>query len=134
MVMNEDVQGGNETILLVDDDQIILDLTGALLSGKGYKVLIARDGVEALDTYRMSQKEIALVLSDVGMPNLDGYSLLIKLKEMNPSIRVIIWSGFFDKSLTSDLLKAGAMGYIEKPCSSTLLLKVLRESLDSAGA
>ena len=131
MGMNEDVRGGNETILLVDDEEVLLGLVEPMLSGKGYKVLIARDGLEALEQYKAHQNEIALVFSDIGMPLLNGYDLFMRLKEINPSIRVIIGSGYVDDNQQKDLLKAGVKYFMPKPYDPVEMFTLIREVLDS---
>ena len=129
--MNEDVRGGNETILLVDDEEVLLSLVEPMLSGKGYKVLIARDGLEALEQYKAHQNEIALVFSDIGMPLLNGYDLFMRLKEINPSVRVIIGSGYVDDNQRKELLKAGVKHFMPKPYDPVEMLTLIREVLDS---
>ena len=131
MDMSEGNQQGGETILIVDDEQVLLDLIEAILSRNGYKVLIAKDGLQAIEQYKTHQNEIVLIFSDVGMPNLNGYDMFMRLKEINPSIRVIIGSGYIDDNQKDELLKSGVKRFIPKPYNPPEMLKTIREVLDS---
>ena len=126
-----DMKQKGATILLVDDEEALLSLVKALLVEKGYTVLTARDGLEGLQMYQANQKEIALVLSDVGMPVLNGYDLYLKLREVNPAVRVIIGSGFYDNNMKSELERLGVRHFIQKPYTPEVLLGLIREVLES---
>ena len=126
------VRGGTETILLVEDEQELLTVMQAELGRKGYKVLTASDGVEAVKIYTQSAERIALVLSDVGLPKLDGAGLFTTLRQFDPNIRFILASGYLDASLKSSLLEAGAKGFIQKPYDPKEVLERIRTTLDAA--
>jgi signal transduction histidine kinase/ActR/RegA family two-component response regulator len=124
-------QGGSETILLVDDEEMIRDLGSRILTKAGYKVITASNGKEALDTYQQRSDEIALVLLDLMMPEMGGKQCLEGLLSMNPSVKVIIASGYAAGGPTKERLDAGAKGFVNKPYDMRQMLEVLRQVLDA---
>jgi CheY-like chemotaxis protein len=90
------IDGGDETILVVEDESTLREYLKVLLEEKGYSVLQASDGSEGVELFSKHQKQIALVISDLGMPKLDGLNLLRKIKEMQPTVKVIMTSGLVD--------------------------------------
>jgi two-component system, cell cycle sensor histidine kinase and response regulator CckA len=126
----ESASGGNETVLLVEDEELLLDLLKSTFEMKGYTALIARDGEEAVDMYRKHQKEIALVLSDIGLPKMGGYDEFLAIKKINPHVKVIFASGYLDPDLRVQMLKAGVHDFIQKPYESDEVLKKVRVVLD----
>jgi two-component system cell cycle sensor histidine kinase/response regulator CckA len=121
---------GNEMVLLVEDEEMLRELLKSVLEEKGYRVLGANDGQNGLETYQRHCKEIALVLSDMGLPRLGGWEMFQKMKEVNPNVRVILASGYFDPNLKLDMLKAGAKDFIQKPYVAEEVLKRIREVID----
>ncbi len=122
--------GGTETILLVEDEEFLLDLVRLMLESKGYTVYGAKDGIEAIELYKLHKEEISLVFTDMGLPGLTGIDQFKRLKEINPNIKVIFASGFFEPDIKSELVKAGATGFIQKPYTTDDVLRTLREVLD----
>ncbi len=124
------VRGGNETILVVDDEPTILSLAKQALSSYGYKVLTAASGSEALEIYRRHHDEIALVISDVVMPDASGTELHQALQSLRPAVRVLLSSGY---SVSQDLKKYLAQGvpFIQKPYQVEELARMVRKVLDS---
>lgn len=122
--------GGTETILVVEDEELLLDLLKTVLEGRGYRVLIARDGLEALDVFEQREKEIAIILMDIGLPKMSGWEVLRRMKDMNPKVRVILASGYIDPHSKSELLKAGAKHFIQKPYVLKEVLQRVREVID----
>jgi CheY-like chemotaxis protein len=129
----DEAPGGTETILVIEDDEVLLRLVGVLLTENGYKVLAARDGSEAVDTYREHCTEVALVFADMGLPILDGWEAFSRIKELNPDAKVIFTSGYLDSSAKSELLKSGARDFIQKPYEPERLLGRFRQVLDQDG-
>ncbi len=122
-------RGGQETILVVEDEEFIADATREALENFGYSVITAGNGEEALDIYSRYRPSIDLIILDLGMPGMGGYKCLKKLNNMYPNVRVLISTGY---SITQAgrLMESGAAGYIIKPFGlSDLMLKV-REILD----
>lgn len=124
------IAGGDETILVVEDEEMILDILTNILESKGYKVLTARDGYEALQVYFEKKNEIALVISDLGLPKLNGADLLKKLKIINPLIKVIIASGHIETDTQSEMQKYGNIIFIQKPYTGWKVLNQVRTLID----
>ncbi len=131
----EDVeaQGGTETILVVEDEELLLDLLQSLLESKGYKVLTAKDGAEAVRQYAQHKEEIAVVLTDIGLPKLGGREVFFQLQALNQNVKVILASGFLEPKVKSEMFKAGAKEFIQKPYMPNEILKKTREVIDTNG-
>lgn len=127
----EETYKGDETILLVDDEDIILDTGGKMLSSLGYGVYTANGGKEALSVYLKNMEKIDMVVLDMVMPDLGGAETFDKLKEKDPSIKVLLSSGYSVDGQATDILNRGCDGFIQKPFSLKLLSKKLREILDN---
>jgi len=106
---------GNETILLVDDEEYVRDVAKRQLQKLGYKAVTASDGMEAIDIYKKKKKKIDLVLLDMVMPNLAGKETYRELKNINPDIKVVLISGFSQNDKATQTLKEGALAFIQKP-------------------
>jgi len=126
--------GGNETVLLVDDDVVILELGGEMLSEFGYKILTASDGESALSLYRENQMKVDLVVLDLTMPGMGGRECLEELLKINPMAKVIITSGYSTDEHAKEVLGMGASGFISKPYGINQILKTVRCVLDSEPA
>lgn len=122
--------GGTETILLVEDEPDLLGMMRALLESKGYGVLVARDGAEAIEVYRNHIQEIALVVTDLGLPMMTGAEEFRRLKEIHPGVRVVFASGFFGPDIKSELVKDGAKDFLQKPYMADDILRTVRNALD----
>jgi CheY-like chemotaxis protein len=122
--------GGTETILVVEDEEALKDIVRLLLESKGYKVYAVQDGKEAIKVYKQNKKEIALTLTDMGLPGMTGEDVFKKLREINSNASVILASGFFEPDIKFELDKAGAQGFIQKPYSPDEVLRIIREVLD----
>ncbi|MEW5725029.1 MAG: PAS domain S-box protein, partial [Thermodesulfobacteriota bacterium] len=125
------IEGGQETLLLVDDEMSILNIGEEILTEYGYNVIRATSGEEALEAYKGKKDSIDLVILDLGMPGMGGFNCLNELKALNPSVKVIIASGYSSSSLAKDILESGASGFIGKPYRITELLQRVRETLDA---
>ncbi len=123
-------EGGTETILLVDDEEPVRDLGGKLLSHVGYRVLTACNGVEALQVYRENREEIALVILDLIMPEMDGKHCFRELLRINPDVKVLISSGYSSRGPVDEVIRNGARGFVEKPYKVNDLLRSIRTILD----
>jgi PAS domain S-box-containing protein len=117
--------GGNETILLVEDDNLIRKLCAELLVGVGYNVISTGNGKEALEIYQMEKHKISLILLDLIMPVMDGWQCLVKILRVDPNAKVIIASG-----LAKGMQAKGAKGFVQKPFESSQLLTTIRNVLD----
>lgn len=126
-------KGGEETILLVDDEPAIIEVAGEMLSQHGYEIMIAISGEEALEIYKEDGIQIDLVVLDLGMPGMGGQAALRKIIEINPMAKVIIASGYSPNAQVKDAMDTGAAAYLSKPYRYSDLLKIIREVLDKPG-
>ncbi|MBP6942141.1 MAG: PAS domain S-box protein [Syntrophorhabdaceae bacterium] len=121
---------GNETILFVDDQDVVIDVGMSILEELGYTVLTAKSGQEAIDVYTQRMQEIDLVILDMIMPAMGGGETYDRLKEINPGIKVILSSGYSLNGHASGILERGCDGFIQKPFNVNELSKKIREVLD----
>jgi CheY-like chemotaxis protein len=122
--------GGTETILLVEDMDLVRELGVIILEKFGYTVLSVSDGQEALDVYEKEQGNISLVILDILMPRMDGKECLEQLLRINPTVKVIISSGVGQEDLINEVVKIGAKGAVNKPYVMRQILGMVREVLD----
>jgi PAS domain S-box-containing protein len=122
--------GGNETILLIEDEELVRELGVTILEKFGYTVLSAGDGQEALDVYEKEKGNISLVILDVVMPRMDGKQCFEELLRINPTVKVIISTGLAQNGLVRDIVELGAKGSVNKPYGMRQLLQMVREVLD----
>jgi two-component system, cell cycle sensor histidine kinase and response regulator CckA len=122
---------GKESILVVEDEEGLLTLMQIALERNGYKVITAKDGVEAIEQFEKHRKEIALVLTDMGLPKLDGSEMFAMLKMRDPNIKVILASGYLEPQYKKALLNAGAKDFVQKPYIPEEVLRKIRLTLDS---
>lgn len=121
---------GEETILFVDDEDMIIDVGKPMLEKMGYKVFIAKNGKEAIEVYNKNKAEIDMVVLDMIMPDMGGSEAYDGLKKINPGIKVLLSSGYSIDGLASEILKRGCDGFIQKPFHMEKLSQKLREILD----
>jgi PAS domain S-box-containing protein len=124
--------GGGETVLLVDDQTPVRILTLRLLQRLGYRVIEARDGVEALEVAARYPSVIHLLLTDLTMPRMGGRELALRLAEQRPGTRVLFMSGYADGGALPDRLGSLATAFIAKPFTLQLLASTIRTLLDGA--
>ena len=122
---------GTETILLVDDEDMIWDVIIDMLQELGYSVLLAGNGREAIEIYTENPGSIDLILLDMVMPEMDGHRAFFKLREINPEARVLLSSGYVSAADVQDVLQAGAAGFLRKPYRMVDLARKVREILDA---
>ncbi len=118
------------TILAVDDESTGLALAKDVLEMHGYRVLTARNGKEALRFYRQHFKEIDLILLDLTMPVMSGEECFQEMRRIDRAVRVVVSSGESSEGRASDLLREGAVGYVQKPYDINLLARIVREALE----
>ncbi len=123
---------GEETILIVEDDNQMRDLLRELLESMGYEVIEASTGIEALEVFRAHKARISLVILDLIMPQMGGRRCLEQLLEIDPDVKVLIASGYSDAAPPSDILDQGARAFVNKPYDIHLMLKTVRDILDAA--
>ncbi len=120
---------GTGTVLLVDDEEVILEAGKDLLEAMGYLVLIARDGKEAIEVYRKNSDVIDIVVMDMVMPNMGGGEAYGRMKEINPNIKVLLSSGYSISGQASEILKRGCDDFIQKPFNIRQLTQTIRNIL-----
>jgi signal transduction histidine kinase/CheY-like chemotaxis protein len=125
-----EIRGGGETLLLVDDEELIRDLECKILEKSGYTVLTANSGKDALEVYSRHQADISLVILDLIMPEMGGKQCLEELLKIDPHVKVLIASGFAVEGDTKTFLEAAAQGIVAKPFQITELLRSIRKLLD----
>ena len=129
--LSEPPRGAGQTVLLVEDEEMLLDLLETLLEEHGYRVLTAHDGQEAVDIYRLYGERISIVLSDMGLPKLGGWEVFRQMKEMNPKVRCILASGYFDPDLRVQMVKEGAVDFVQKPYVPNDILARIGEAINT---
>ena len=123
--------GGNETILVVEDEELVLEFVASLLGECGYKVRRARNGVEALDVWRQHAAEIDLLLTDVVMPQkISGIELADKLRNEKQQLKVIFTSGYSLELLDEHFRTRTESNFLPKPYTPAKLKEVIRLCLD----
>ncbi len=126
----EELPGGTETILLVDDEELLRDIGKEILEDFGYAVLTAPDGETALELYKNRKGDISLIILDLMMPGMGGKQCLEQILAMAPEAKVVIASGYSVNGPTKAALEVGARGFIKKPFELKQMLKVVREVLE----
>lgn len=121
---------GSETILLVDDEEIIVEVGQALLEELGYRVIVARGGEQAVEYMQHKGKEIELVILDLIMPGMDGGETFDRLREMYPSLPVILSSGYSFNGQATQIIRRGCNGFLQKPFTLPQLSQKIRTILD----
>ena len=125
-------RGKGETILLVDDEAAILTIASQTLQAYGYQVLTASDGAEAVAVYVEHKEKIALVITDMMMPIMDGSSVIRALMKIEPSIKIIAASGLSVNSGKAEASGAGIKHFLMKPYTTRTLLKTMRTVMNEA--
>ena len=121
---------GTETILIVDDEEMIKDLARDILARYGYTVLTAGGGEEAVEVFRQHHKEIAVVVLDIMLPDVGGREVFRRIREIDPAARVIISSGYSQERDANELLKEGALKFVQKPYRINSLVGAVGEVLE----
>jgi len=123
-------RGNGETILVVDDETSILTITSQTLHAFGYRVIKASDGAEAVAIYAQHRNEIAVVLTDMMMPVMDGPATIHALLKINPNLKIIAASGLNANGSVAKAVNAGVRHFLSKPYTADTLLKTLRTILN----
>lgn len=121
---------GTETILIVDDQETVWDFLIEVLQKLGYSVLLAENGLDAVEIYENNPGQIDLVLLDMIMPHQGGHTTFYKLKELDPGVCVLLSSGFVSHNEVDDLLANGAAGFLPKPHRIATMAAEIRRILD----
>ena len=125
------IEGGTETILLVEDEEVLRELGTDLLNSFGYEVITASNGKEALEIYKREGERISLVILDLIMPEMDGKQCLVEILRVDPQARILIASGYSENGPITRTPLTGAKGFVEKPYNMRKLLQTIRDVLDA---
>ena len=126
----EDAPGGEETILFIEDEEMLRDLVRTVVEAKGYTVLTASDGEEGIELFKKRRDDIGLVISDLGLPKISGDEVLKSIRSIAPAARLVVASGFIEDDTRSNLSELGVTHFIEKPYRPAEVLRTIRESID----
>jgi len=132
VISKKQILRGNETILFVDDENMIIDVGKQMLEIMGYKILTANNGKQAIDIYKKNMAKIDIVILDMIMPDIGGSEVYDRLKKINPEIKVLLSSGYSVNGQATEILNRGCDGFIQKPFSIKNLSNKLKEMLNSA--
>ena len=135
-IISEEIRGdkqlvrGSETILFVDDEELVLDAAAQLIEKMGYTVLQAKSGSEAVEIYKINKEAIDLVILDLVMPEMGGGETYDRLREIDDEVKVLLSSGYSLNGDASEIMERGCSGFIQKPFKIEELSKKLRDILD----
>ena len=128
----EKILPGKETILLVDDEEVVANVVREMLESLGYTVIAALNGKDALELYRQNKDRIDLVILDMIMPQMSGYEVFEALKALNPKVKVILATGYSMKEQAAKIMESGCRAFMQKPFSIQDLSNKIRTVLDAA--
>ena len=126
----EKILEGTETVLLVDDEKMIIDVGKKILEKFGYNVIVAKSGNEALEIYEVNHGKIDMVILDMIMPDMGGSETYDQLKVINPQVKVLLSSGYSIDGQANEILNRGCNGFAQKPFNVKALARKVREILD----
>ncbi|MBN1932439.1 MAG: response regulator [Desulfobacterales bacterium] len=126
----EQIIEGKGTILLVDDEAMILDVSAQMLRRFGYSVIEVCSGKEAIEVYKENNAKIDMVILDIVMPDIGAAETYDKLKEIDPNVKVLLSSGYSIEGKASEIMKRGCKGFIQKPFNMEQLSKKISEILE----
>jgi PAS domain S-box-containing protein len=122
-------EGGVGTILLVDDEETVLDVTARMIERLGYTVLTASSGGEAIEHFRQNADQVSLVILDMIMPNMGGGEVFDELKRISPRVKVLLASGYSMQGQAREIMSRGCFGFIQKPFTIEDLSLKIRSAL-----
>jgi two-component system cell cycle sensor histidine kinase/response regulator CckA len=123
---------GPETLLVVEDEEMLAELLRVALEAQGYTVITASSGDQALSIYESLGEDIALVITDLGLPGMSGRDLFLRIRALRPGARVVIATGYYDPAMKTELLALGASGLIQKPYLPEDVARAVRQALRGA--
>ncbi len=131
---DQQLPANDRTILVVDDEAMVLTIAQRVLERAGYDVLTAADGEEGCEVFQRHASDIALVLLDVTMPRMDGDETFRRMRQIKGDVRVLLTSGYNEREATNQLAGRGLAGFIQKPYAPAALLRKVREVMDQCPA
>jgi CheY-like chemotaxis protein len=127
--VHDEILKGKETVLLIDDEGMIIDVGEQMLKTIGYKVILAGSGKEAIELFKENQDKIDMVILDMIMPGVSGGETYDRIKEINPRVKVLLSSGYSIDGQAEEILERGCNSFIQKPYNIKELSYKLREIL-----
>jgi len=125
-----EIARGTETILLVEDERIVLEVNRELLESMGYKVFTTGSGQEGIAVYLENRNKIDLVILDMVMPGMLGGEVFDRLREINPEVKVLLSSGYSLNGDAQHIMDRGCNGFLQKPFQIEKLSRTVREMLE----
>jgi two-component system cell cycle sensor histidine kinase/response regulator CckA len=119
-----------KTVLLIDDEEIVINISEMMLKRLGYRVLKAHSGYEGLQLFEENKSKIDLIISDLQMPKMNGKEVMAKLREIDPQIKVMLSSGALTDADEKNLMDKGFNGFIKKPYNMNTLCKKMAEIIN----
>jgi two-component system, cell cycle sensor histidine kinase and response regulator CckA len=128
---NEKLPKGTETILLVDDEEMIISVGEEILKTLGYEVIVARGGLEAIDLFAQNRNQIGVVILDMIMPDLEGGKTFDALRRIDQNVKVILSSGYSLNSEAENIMQRGCNAFMQKPFNAYTLSRTLRTVINN---
>ena len=120
------------SILVVDDEPMALELLYGVLTDAGYEVAVAQSGFESLDLFRRDTHAFDLILTDLSMPLMDGEETFERLRQMSPTVNVVLMAGFVDSGRLEKMMNKGLSGFVGKPFAPVEILAVVTSVISAA--
>jgi len=130
MIGGTDLQRRRGTILLVEDEDFLLEVTSEILESAGYRVIKARNAEEATKLFRQFHSIVELLLTDVVLPGQNGRDLANQLRRISPQLRIVFISGYPENAVTRSGIREDGMSYLSKPFSSQSLTRKVKQALE----
>ena len=127
---NKKEHNGKETILVVEDEEMLLNVLKDTLKYHGYKVITAMNGEEAVQLYSQNSNTIDLVFTDLGLPKLNGWQAYLEMKKLNPNAKVVLASGYLDPKFKDEIPEVELENFVQKPYRPSQVLKQVRKVID----
>lgn len=124
-------QRGNGTVLVIDDEEVVRNVTKRMLTRLGYNPILAEDGPDGIETYKKNKEEVVCVLLDMTMPRMSGEETLGHLKKVNPQVRVLLMSGYSEQEASNRFNGKGVAAFMQKPYTPQDLQEKLSEILEN---
>ncbi len=124
------IEGGTETILLAEDDDMVRKVARNILERSGYAVITANDGLRAVEKFREHKESIDMIILDVVMPEMSGREVFDHLQEMQPDLPALFTSGYSENAIHTDFILNEGLRFLQKPYAPNALLEAVRSTLD----
>ncbi len=120
----------NETILVVEDEEMLRELVQSMLELKGFRILTASNGLEAIEVFTREKEKIALVLTDLGLPKLGGWEACQQMLRIKPQLQVVVATGYLEPTAKQTMAEGGVREFVPKPYLAEELSVTIRALLD----